>query len=627
MKMSAVPVQFPFNPKYIASGSVKNTNIAVLYVLRLISSKTYNNEDLMKQTFLDLMNSNKISKPDEHYFLYIRQTCNVMQQQTMHISPGTAIIAVLGNSDANTHAILMFGVGLGDKVLDPDQNKDKDKDKDSGSERSRSTLSSDDESESAAFGFGVYDPLSNSVQYYETMDALKHQYKYDMIRFVGMFDKETAENVLYYSSSGGSSSSAQNMVYDTVIIGGGVAGMYTALKIQKANPSAKVIVLEKHSHVGGRIGQDMFAGVLVSKGAGVGRKEKDVLLWALLKELGIDGESSESVIHKKFITSHPRININSIVKRLKDIYNQNPTLRTTFKRFALAHMSAQDYKDFVNETGYSDYENADAYDTLYNYELDDCAAGWTTFSVPWNAMIDGLHSRVPVKTNTEVVRIRSRRPAYPNASPQQSQQSGGGGFSNAFHRVECRNGKTYMARTVVLATTIGGLMKLLPKYPLYKHIKSNHFLRIYGQLSTKCRLEFSKKVPVTTIVQGPLQKIIPINHEKGVYMICYCDSKSADNLATSAHLTKEYLENELQMALGMGTGMVKLTKIKAYDWPEGTHYYPILPRQYSSREAFIHDAQRPHPSIYVVGEVVARNQGWTQGALESVENVIKEIII
>ena len=54
-------------------------------------------------------------------------------------------------------------------------------------------------------------------------------------------------------------------------------------------------------------------------------------------------------------------------------------------------------------------------------------------------------------------------------------------------------------------------------------------------------------------------------------------------------------------------------------WPIGTHYYQPLSNEYKNRKDFIDEAQHPLPNILVVGEVVALNQGWTQGALESVQ--------
>ena len=142
-----------------------------------------------------------------------------------------------------------------------------------------------------------------------------------------------------------------------------------------------------------------------------------------------------------------------------------------------------------------------------------------------------------------------------------------------------------------------------------------------------------KVVPNYTIVPGPLQKIIPMNAAKGVYMIAYSDNANAVVL-------KKYLENTaenrdlycdlLEQSLGIPKGTLQLTAIKDYYWPIGTHYYePLRPTNQSSsrittRDAFVKAAQHPEKGLLVVGEVVSRYQGWTEGALESVKAVLSK---
>jgi monoamine oxidase len=53
-----------------------------------------------------------------------------------------------------------------------------------------------------------------------------------------------------------------------------------------------------------------------------------------------------------------------------------------------------------------------------------------------------------------------------------------------------------------------------------------------------------------------------------------------------------------------------LIGIKGYYWKEGTHYYKSKP------EHFDH---RGEGGIIVVGEMISINQGWVEGALESVD--------
>lgn len=113
--------------------------------------------------------------------------------------------------------------------------------------------------------------------------------------------------------------------------------------------------------------------------------------------------------------------------------------------------------------------------------------------------------------------------------------------------------------------------------------------------------------------------------DKGVYMIAYNDNTNAttlkhhlENNETNRHLYEMLLEH----SLGIPPNTLEIIAIKPYYWPIGTHYYkPLNTKLYKSREAFMRKAQRPEKNVYVVGEAVSRNQGWVEGALESVEAV------
>ena len=129
-----------------------------------------------------------------------------------------------------------------------------------------------------------------------------------------------------------------------------------------------------------------------------------------------------------------------------------------------------------------------------------------------------------------------------------------------------------------------------------------------------------------TFVPGPLQKIIPMDAENGVYMIAYNDNNNTNILKKHLKNTKEnreLYEILLEKSLGMPKDSIHIIAIKDFYWPIGTHYYkPLNKELYSSREEFIEKAQHPEKGILVVGEAVSRNQGWTEGALESVEAVV-----
>ena len=74
--------------------------------------------------------------------------------------------------------------------------------------------------------------------------------------------------------------------YDYIIIGGGLAGLYTAYKINQSEPKAKLLILERNKQMGGRI--DTINHKLE---AGAGRfHDHHKLLLALIDELGLSNK-------------------------------------------------------------------------------------------------------------------------------------------------------------------------------------------------------------------------------------------------------------------------------------------------------------------------------------------------
>ena len=62
--------------------------------------------------------------------------------------------------------------------------------------------------------------------------------------------------------------------YDIIIIGSGMAGLYSAYNIKEMSHNTSFLILEKHKKewIGGRASNEMFYGAQVVTGAGVKRK-------------------------------------------------------------------------------------------------------------------------------------------------------------------------------------------------------------------------------------------------------------------------------------------------------------------------------------------------------------------
>lgn len=57
-------------------------------------------------------------------------------------------------------------------------------------------------------------------------------------------------------------------------------------------------------------------------------------------------------------------------------------------------------------------------------------------------------------------------------------------------------------------------------------------------------------------------------------------------------------------------------------WDEGVHYFYPLNNNNNFKE-FIYNLTNPANDIQVIGEIVSLRQGWVEGAIESVDRIIK----
>jgi len=400
--------------------------------------------------------------------------------------------------------------------------------------------------------------------------------------------------------------------YDIIIIGSGMSGLYSAYNIKKLFPDKSFLILEQYKKewIGGRTNNDIFYGVKIVTGAGIGRNDTNPLLIHLLRELDIPFTKFYSIMD--YSKTFEPLDIIKVISHLKKEYKKYPQLHDyTFKQFFIKIFGENLYKKFVISSGYSDYQNADLYETIFNYGMDDNTGGWTGLYIPWKKLVETLYSKIGksnFKFSSKVIKINKL-----NEKP-------------CLFELHTDNGEIFYSNKVIIATTISSIKNLIQnaneKNSLYQEIHGQPFLRLYGKFNKKSSEIMKKVVPHYTIVPGPLQKIIPMDPTKGVYMIAYSDNENA-------LLLKPYLKNTLknrklyckliEQSLGIPDGSLELVAIKDYYWPIGTHYYSPLKKQFHNRDEFLEKVQHPEKGILVVGEAVSRYQGWVEGALESVK--------
>jgi hypothetical protein len=406
---------------------------------------------------------------------------------------------------------------------------------------------------------------------------------------------------------------------DIIIIGSGISGLYSAYNIKRISPSTSFYILEKYKKnwIGGRTSNDTFYGTEIVTGAGIGRKNKDNLLIKLLSDVGLKISAKDTYTvnpqHSKLIK---KIDVHSVLTHLRREFREKSENSTkynkeTFKEFATDVLGTEAYKNLLLNVGYSDFENEDVLETLYYYGMEDNMCCWKAFHVPWKQLVMNLANEIGkqhFKFSNNVIKISkiSENPCK--------------------FLVETDNNDFYVCNKVIIATTIDETRKLFPDKQIYNSIQGQPFLRLYAKFSKGSIPIINQYVNGFTFVPGPLQRIIPMNPNNGIYMIAYNDNQNT--LKLKKHLkntqeNRELYETLFEKSLGIPLGSVKIIAIKDYYWPIGTHYYtPLDTQKYKNRNQFIKEAQHPEKGVLVVGEAVSRNQGWVEGALESVHSVL-----
>ena len=374
------------------------------------------------------------------------------------------------------------------------------------------------------------------------------------------------------------------------IIGSGISGLYSAYLLKKNDITSDITIYEKNKVIGGRIKNTLFDTINVVDGAGVGRFKTDILLYKLCQELNVKTSKPYQTQVTYSPTVKPQFSQWDVVKFLKTKLKTLHRSQTTFKQFALEHLTLAIYNKFILYVGETDFENEDAIDVLNDYCFE-FSTGMEAFSIDWNDFLN----KIEVFLKGHIIKNKNITDIIANKD---------GTF--------IIDGKHY--NKVIIATEISSTRKLL-KNKIYDNISCQSFVRLYVKLD--------KPLNITTrlvITPKPFQKIIEMDRDRCVYMISYSDNKIADEWKNLLpYKINEIVERNILKLFHQNLKVVSESKL-VY-WECGTHYFKPLPLIYKNRDDYLEKAQNPKPNMYVVGEAFSRNQGWCEGALQSVDKI------
>jgi len=100
-------------------------------------------------------------------------------------------------------------------------------------------------------------------------------------------------------------------------------------------------------------------------------------------------------------------------------------------------------------------------------------------------------------------------------------------------------------------------------------------------------------------------------------MIAYTDNNDAKklhNYIENTESNRKYFSNEVKRLFDIKED-IELIGIKSFYWKIGTHYNSPL-KDYKNRDEFLAKARNPQKNIFVIGEDVSKDQGWSNCILD-----------
>jgi len=427
-------------------------------------------------------------------------------------------------------------------------------------------------------------------------------------------------------------------LYDTIIIGGGIAGLYSAWLLP---PDHKFAILEKYDVVGGRIQTYEDKHMLVEKGA-ARFHEKNHLLLDLIHKLGLGGSvvkiSSDSYFYPSNGTGVPFTEddtANMLLNPIKTIFemlflnSHNPVApliirviilsktmtatelsNTTFIAVAKTVLSESETQLIIDAFGfYTELVNMNAYDCILLME------GGLNPSNQFFVMNGGLSQIIGALVK------RMKKHIFTGMDVTS--------ISYEKNHFEIKTGKkVFRSLNCICAIPKQNLMDLKifkPLQNLTKYIECHPLCRIYSKfdMSDKRNVWIHDLPKLTT--NNNLRMIIPIDSKTGVIMISYTDNKFADfwkSLEAKSGIHGVNAEIARLVRLTLGVDIPPPVSTKIFHWECGVGYWGVGADSAAIESALL----KPFPKtpLYICGEhYSASNQQWIEGALETSKKVVE----
>lgn len=466
------------------------------------------------------------------------------------------------------------------------------------------------------------------------------------------------------------------MIYDFVIVGGGIGGLYTAYKLHLQYPKKTILLLEKSNYLGGRV--FTYRDKYMTVEAGAGRfSDKHTKLLKLIHDLGLDSKivhasgsigyapadgtnsiynsfvdtpvvaksvmrkTANSIRQYSSIHGNPLPLLESMGMTALDVSNDIP-ISALIAKVVLAskgellsklqNISFIDYAKQVLKNDsevelivdafgyYSELVIMNAHDAIQLMDLLGPFNKFYTMNGGLSQIIEKLVSRL----DSKYVKILKNKTVSVIALDEKNSEF----FFEIFIK---ENVRPVVARVCICALPSNALKKLtISRHfaPLMKNVLCAPLCRIYSKfaLDTDGDVWFKNMPKLTT--NNNLRMIIPISEKEGVIMISYTDNKFAKYWK---RIYDKYgvdgVDSRIAKLIKESTGkdIPKPLKTRVCYWDCGVGYWGIGADSAVVSQSIL----KPFCdfSFYVCGEHFSEKfQQWMEGALETSEKVVADIV-
>ena len=458
-------------------------------------------------------------------------------------------------------------------------------------------------------------------------------------------------------------------MYDIIVIGGGISGLYTVYKIHQKSPQTKVLLIEKENRLGGRV--HTFKNKYMTVEAGAGRIHgSQPLIMGLIGELGLTSKlvkNSGSVVYRPANSNSETESSSSDAPQnhtlLEPVYNYlvdaifgPKTLpitgliltlvvvsKTYSKQYLQNHTLSQFAervltKDQVNYIKgsfgyYSEFVIMNAYDAIKL--LNELSPSNTFYSLKGGLeqIIDKMVTVIKRNPNIDILlRKEVSKIIYQESesvfdvyveNTHDASTSFSASSPNATVLRTSALG-SYQCKQCICAIPKPALLNLSifkPIRPLLHKVECGTLCRIYSKFDTE-NLWFKYIDKFTT--NNDLRMVIPYKPQEGVIMISYSDNIFADRWQRlykkeGIRAVNIKLREDMLKSTGISIPMPKHTEI--FYWNCGVGYWGVGADSRAVAEKMIQPYK--NVNLFICGENYSENgQQWIEGALETADKVL-----